>query len=178
MDKENNFFGFIRDKLDIQILILYILDKLPYEISQARLSELALFDGGFTWFEFADGLASLVQTGQAGEADGKYVITEKGRRNLGYVAQSLPYSVRTKADRLAAQASAQMRRDRQIETGVESARRGECAVSLRLSDGVGEVLSMRLAVPDEKTARGIEERFRKNAETLYQQIAELLLREE
>lgn len=176
MDK-NNFFGFVRDKLDIQILLLYILDKLPSPINDALLADLALFDGGFTWFEYADCLASLVQTEHVSDEGGKYAITEKGRRNVGYVGTSLPYSVRAKADRLTAPVAAAMRRARQIETVSETDENGVTAVSLRLSDGVGEVISLRLTVPDENTAAAVEQKFQKEAEKLYERILGLLTEE-
>jgi len=169
MDK-NNFFGFIRDKLDIQILLLYILDRLPAPVDDVVLADLALFDGGFTWFEYAESLASLVQTGHVTEENGKYEITEKGRRNVGYVGSSLPYSVRSKADRLTAPVAARLRRENQIETSSETNEDGSCTVSLRLSDGVGEVIALRLAVPDEKSAAEIEGKFKKQAEKIYNSI--------
>ena len=172
--ENNNFFGFIREKLDIQILLLYILDKLPSPVDETVLSDLALFDGGFTWFEFADSLAGLVQTEHVAEEDGKYRITEKGRRNVGYVGSSLPYSVRAKADRLTAPVAAALKRESQIETNSEKNADGSCSVSLRLSDGVGEVIALRLTVPDEDNAEAIEQKFRKNAEKLYNQILAIL----
>ena len=172
---ETNNFGFIRDKLDIQILILYILERLPGPVDAAVLGDLALFDGGFTWFDYTDSLAQLVRTEHVVEEDGKYEITEKGRRNVGYVSSSLPYSVRAKAERLAAPVAAAMRRARQIETATEKTQDGACSVSLRLSDGVGEVISLRLAVPDEKTAGSIERRFQKKAEKLYEKILGILM---
>ena len=175
--EQNNFFGFIRDKLDIQILLLYILDKLPSPIDEVMLSDLALFDGGFTWFEYAESLASLVETEHIAEEDGKYAITDKGRRNVGYVGSSLPYSVRAKADRLCAPVAAAMRRARQIETVSEADENGSVSVSMRLSDGVGEVIALRLAVPDEDTAAGIEQRFRKDAEKIYNRILTIMTEE-
>ena len=163
-------FGFIHDKLDIKILILYILEKLPGPVDPVVLSDLTLLDGGFTWFDYTDCLAELVQTEHVSDADGKYEITEKGRRNVGYVGTSLPYSVRAKADRLTAPVAAAMRRSRQIETVTETAKDGAAAVSLRLSDGVGEVISLRMAVPDEASGQAIEKRFQKSAEAIYNRI--------
>ena len=75
MENKNNYFGFVRDKTDIQILILYILDRLPYGIDEWQLGDLVLLDGGFTWFEFADCLAGLVQAEQVSEEDGRFEIT-------------------------------------------------------------------------------------------------------
>ena len=170
----DNHFGFIRDKLDIKILLLYILEKLPGPVEAVVLSELALFDGGFTWFDYTDCLAELVETGHVAEEDGRYEITEKGRRNVGYVGTSIPYSVRAKADRLTAPVVSRMRRESQIETASEPQPDGSSAVSLRLSDGVGEVVSLRLAVPDAETAAAVEKRFSKNAEKISNRIIELL----
>ena len=171
----DNNFGFIRDKLDIKILLLYILEKLPGPVEAVILSDLALFDGGFTWFDYTDCLAELVKAELAAETeDGRYEITEKGRRDVGYVGTSLPFSVRAKADRLTAPVAAAMRRDNQIETAVEPRRDGSAAVSLRLSDGVGEVISLRLAAPDEASAKAIETRFQKYAEKICNEILQLL----
>jgi len=172
-----NNFGFIHDDLDIQILILYILEKLPGPIEHYRLSDLALFDGGFTWFDYSQCLAKLIRTGHITDENGVYEITDKGRRNVNAVATSLPYTVRAKADRLCAPVAAAMRRSSMIETASEPTRNGEQTVSLRLSDGVGEIISMRLAVPNEELAETIEKRFRDKAEELYNQII-LLLTEE
>ena len=168
-------FGFIRDKLDIKILLLYILEKLPSPVEALVLSELALFDGGFTWFDYTDCLAELVEAGLVElNAKGRYAITEKGRQDVGYVGTSIPYSVRAKADRLTAPVAAAMRRSNQIETASELRRDGSAVVSLRLSDGIDEVLALRLTAPDEASAKDVERRFRKHAEDLCDEILRLL----
>lgn len=167
--------GFIRDKLDIKILILYILEKLPKPVEPVMLSDLALFDGGFTWFDYTDCLGELIQTGHVTEENGKYAITEKGRRNVNTVSSSLPYTVRAKAERLTAPVAAAMRRASMIETAVEPGYKKGKTVSLRLSDGMGEVISLRLAAPDEAQAQTMEKRFRADAEQIYNQILQILL---
>ena len=169
--------GFIRDKLDIKILILYILEKLPKPVEPVTLSDLALFDGGFNWFDYSDCLAELIATEHIQEKDGKYAITEKGRRNVNMVSSSLPYTVRAKAERLTAPVAAAMRRASMIETDIEPGIKGGKSVSMRLSDGVGEIVSLRLAVPDEDQAKAIEKRFRAGAEDIYNRILEILTEE-
>ena len=175
-------FGFIHEKLDIKILILYILEKLPAPVTGLQLSDLALFDGGisddgFRWLDYTDCLAELEETGHITNDDGRYAITEAGRRDLSYIQSRLPYTVRVKADRLTAPVAAAMRRSSMIETASEKERRGGYSVSLRLSDGVGEVVSMRLAVPDKKQAAAIEKRFKDSAEALYNKILNMLIEE-
>lgn len=169
--------GFIRDKLDIKILILYILEKLPGPVDELTLADLALFDGGFNWFDYTDCLAELVKTEHITESEGAYEITEKGRRNVGFVGSSLPYSVRTKADRLTAPVAAALRRSSMIETHTEPGVNDGRTVSLRMSDGVGEIIALRIAVPDEEQAKAIEGRFRKDAEDIYNRIITILTEE-
>ncbi len=173
-----NGYGFIRDELDIQILILYVLEKLPGVVEPYTLSDLCLFDGGFTWFDYSQCLAKLIRTGHIEEKDGGYEITEKGRRNVNTVATSLPYIVRAKADKLTAPVAAAMRRSSLIETDIQPAdAKGGQSVSLRLSDGVGEIIGLRLAVPNEALAKQIAANFRESAEELYNRIILLLTKE-
>ena len=94
-------FGFIHGELDTKILILYVLRRLPRPVEAGTLSELCSFDSGVGWFDYADCLAGLVDTGHVEELPGeRYVITDKGRTNGEAAETSLPYSVRMKADRL------------------------------------------------------------------------------
>ena len=92
--------GFIHEKLDIKILILYILNHLPAAVDAQTLSDLVFCDNGIGYFDYSDCLAELVDTAHITEEGGKYRITEKGSRNVNEVASSLPYSVRMKADRV------------------------------------------------------------------------------
>ena len=50
-------FGFIHEKLDIKILILYVLRRLPGSVEPNTLLELCLFDGALLLF---NGVAELV----------------------------------------------------------------------------------------------------------------------
>lgn len=51
--------GFIRNPLDVRLLILYILDHLILPVTMAELTDLALCDEGLDYFQFADALGSL-----------------------------------------------------------------------------------------------------------------------
>lgn len=176
MDRNDGLQGPIRDKLYIGILILYVLDKLPYEISKEALFELVMFDKGFSWFEYSDSLSSLVQSNQITERMNQFQITDNGRRNVGYVGSNLPFSVRSRADELASKTAEEMERARQIEIVTDKG--GDSfSVSMKLSDGVGEVISLKVAVPDRKTAGKIAEHMKRDAESIYQHILSLLLTE-
>ena len=76
-------FGFIHGELDTKILILYVLRRLPRPVDAQTLSDLCSFDNGVSWFDYADCLAGLVDTGHVEALDGeRYMITEKGRQRI------------------------------------------------------------------------------------------------
>ncbi|MFR5421443.1 MAG: DUF4364 family protein [Oscillospiraceae bacterium] len=68
--------GFIHEKLDIKILILYILNHLPAAVDAQTLSDLVFCDNGIGYFDYSDCLAELVDT-RTSRKRAKYRITER-----------------------------------------------------------------------------------------------------
>lgn len=166
-------FGFIHEKLDIKILILFILRRLPGVVDPETLGELCQCDDGIGYFDYADCLSELIDTDHIRESEGGYEITEKGARNADAVESSLPYSVRAKALRLLAPVEERLRRAAMIKATHTEDKSG-CFISLAMSDGVGNIIELRLLCADETQAKLIEKNFRLDAEGYYHRITELL----
>lgn len=166
-------FGFIHEKLDIKILILFILRRLPGEVDPHTLGELCQCDDGIGYFDYSDCLAELVESGHITESRTGYTITEKGARNADAVESSLPYSVRSKALKLIAPVEEELRRAAMI-TARHSVREDGCFVTLAMSDGKGNIIDLTLLCADEQQAERMEKNFRKNAESFYHKITELI----
>ena len=166
-------FGFIHEKLDIKILILFILSRLPGEVPPEVLGELCQCDDGIGYFDYSDCLAELVETEYITETETGYTITEKGKRNSAAVETSLPYSVRSKALKLIAPVEEAMRRAAMI-TAKHEVRDGACIVKLAMSDGVGEIINLSFLCAGEEQAKKIEKNFRRSAEKYYHKVVELM----
>ena len=165
--------GFIHEKLDIKLLILYVLRRLPAEIDGERLAELVLIDGGISYFDYKDCLAELVQTAQIEEGEDGYRVTAKGSRNCEILESGLPYTVRRKAERAAAPVAEEMRRSAMILANHEVGESG-VTVYLAVNDGLGSIFDLKILAADEAQAKRIEKNFRKNAEAYYNRfISEL-----
>ena len=156
----------IHEKLDIKILILYILNHLPAAVDAQTLSDLVFCDNGIGYFDYSDCLAELVDTAHITEEGGKYRITEKGSRNVREVAS------------VTEPIAEQMRRAAMIVAQHTNTPEGGCNVRLALSDGIGQIVSMQLLAADEAQARTMEHYFKAHAEDVYQALVRMLTESE
>ena len=168
-------FGFIHEKIDIKILILFILRRLTAPIRIEDLAELTMCDDGISFFDFADCVAELIKTEHIRLQDEKYSVTEKGERNGWITENSLPYSVRIKVEDSTSALRTTQNRNALIRTSHTDNPDGGCTVMLSLSDGVGDILSLELYSGSERQAIDLENGFRKKAEGIYNILIESIL---
>ena len=167
-------FGIFQGKLDIKILILFILRQLPGEVSGETLANLAQTDGNVGYFEFAECLSELIDTGHVEKTIVGYVITDKGRKNCETVETSLPFTSRKKLEKRIQPMAEIMRRKAMITAGHEVNAEG-ITVHLAVSDGVSDVLDLRILCGSDSDAQTMEKNFRDRAEQYYNDIMGMLL---
>ena len=166
----------MQEKLDIKILILFILRRLPETVESETLANLALSDGGVGYFEYAECLAELEDSGHL-ERQGRMIrLTEKGDRNGSIVESSLPYTLRSRLEKILKPLSESLRR-RSMITAEHFQTEAGCVVHLALTDEMGEIVDMRLVCGGEEHAKKIETNFRAHAEEYYNQTMQMLLEE-
>ena len=165
--------GFINDKLDIKLLILFVLRRLPAEIDIENLADLILIDGGVGYFDYKECLAELLTTAQVEESDGFVKITAKGSHNAEILENDLPYSVRYKAENTLAPVAEEMRRSSMILANHEIID-GGINVYLSVSDGIGTIFDLKILAADIAQAEKIERNFKRKAEDYYNRFIEEL----
>ena len=168
-------FGFIQSEMELKVLVLYILRRLPEAASWEELTDMTLLtDSAIGYFDFSECVTDLVRTGHVEKIGEGYAVTDKGRQNGEAMESSLAYSVRVRAEKAAAALADIQRRRGMIKATHEMRTRGGFTVHLSMSDGVGPILDLQLLTGDEKQTARIEANFKKNAEKLYQKMIRLL----
>ena len=168
-------FGFIHEKLEIKILILFIMRRLPAPVPLDTLADLVICDDGISYFDFTQCVAELVETGHIYLRESMYSLTAKGAHNGEVTENGLPYSIRLKAENIAAAFRSELSRNAMIYTQRNANPDGGFTVDLSLSDGLGSIVSMELFTGDEKPAAALERGLRRNAEGIYNKLLEMLL---
>ena len=108
--------GFIRDKLEIKFLILYIAARVSEPLPLEGMQELTMCDDGIDYFDFSECLNDLVQTEHLRlTEEGRYAITPKGLKNSAICESSLPYSVRLRTDRNIEEYNKELLRQAQVQ---------------------------------------------------------------
>jgi len=168
-------YGFIHEKIEIKMLILFILRRLPDPVPLESLMDLAMCDGGISYFDFMDSLTELVKTEHLQQKDDMYSLTDKGVRNGKTTEKGLPLSVRMDAEKTIFEYRSTQTRNDMIMTSHEINPDGSCKVTLSLADGLGEIVSMEMFAVNERQALALEKGFRKNAESVYNMIVGTIL---
>ena len=168
-------YGFIHEKLDIKLLILFVLGRLGEPVDIATLTDLTFVDAGIDYFDFSDCVAELLATGHITETGGHLSITEKGLRDGKATEGSIPYSVRRRAEKKATMLVRVQRRNAMVKAEKKERPGGGFTVSLALSDGLGEILSMNLYAANDTQAAAMMKAFTRQAEQIYGQVVELLV---
>ncbi|MDR2502471.1 MAG: DUF4364 family protein [Oscillospiraceae bacterium] len=168
--------GFIHDNTDIKILLLYILNRLPEPVGFDALLELAMCDGGITYFDVTQCLDSLVKTGHAEELSGAYRALDKGRRDGGATESALPLSVKVRCDKGVMEHIVRSRRSASIDTATTIRRRGGYTAELCLSGDGDELMNLRLYAVSAERAAQLESEFKLRAEEIYAEIVGAIFR--
>ena len=165
--------GYVFSPLDLKILLLFLLRRLPNEIDTERLMLLCQEDGVVSYFDYSIGLQELGESGQIVLDEGYCRITDRGRATAEALESSLPYSVRFHAEQTASAEAERMERDNSITARHEEEETG-CTVELKLNDGISDILTLRLLCADAAQAAEIEKNFRRHPEDCYQKIVAIL----
>lgn len=166
--------GFIHDKLDTKLLVLYILDRAAAPIDFATLTDLSMCDSGVDYFQFAEAVSELTDSGHLEQRGEFYTITEKGHRACAAGESSLSPVIRQRCDRRLGPLNQALKRKAQVRAQVTEQRQG-FDVCLSMDDDQGSLLSLTLLAPTQEDAQRIADRFLDHPDHIYNGLLGLLL---
>lgn len=167
-------FGFIHDKLDIKLLILYIMDRVAASIDFDTLTDLSMCDNGVDYFQFAEAAAELTDSGHLEQNGELYAVTDKGRRACAAGESSLSPVIRQRCDRRLAPLNQALKRKAQVRAQVAEQSQG-FDVCLSMDDDQGSLFSLTLLSPTREDAQRIADGFLAHPDRVYNGLLGVLL---
>jgi len=163
-------FGFIHDKLDIKLLILYIMDRVAAPIDFDTLTDLSMCDNGVDYFQFAEAAAELTDSGHLEQNGELYAVTDKGRRACAAGESSLSPVIRQRCDRRLAPLNQALKRKAQVAEQSQG-----FDVCLSMDDDQGSLFSLTLLSPTREDAQRIADGFLAHPDRVYNGLLGVLL---
>ncbi len=168
--------GFIHDMLDVKILILFVMSRVSYPVTNGEIYELCYQDDCLSYFDVCTAIPEMVKSGHLKEVEGeKFVVTEKGRADGSLTEDSIAFTVKQRAENAVAKYNRQIRRSSFVKTQVIPRESGDFSVIMSLDDEMGNLMTLELMAPDQRQAVRLGKLFEKKAEMVYNlTMAELL----
>lgn len=168
-------YGYIRDKLDAKVLVLYLTSRTAAPIDFPALTDLSLCDDGIDYFMLSETVSDLIESGHLMLENQRYSITEKGRKICSICEEDLPLSIRQKCDRNLTALNARLRQEAQIRTEIiPRAENSGFTVRLILDDNDGNLMTAELYSPTEEQATKLTNSFRNCPERIYRSLVSAL----
>lgn len=166
--------GFIQGKLEIKLLILYILARADEPLDMDTLLDVAMCDSGVSYFDFSTALAELVESLHVERKSGLFHITQQGRDNGGIMEDRLPYSVRLRCDVRLTDINEDFQRQRRIHAEMERQNDGNWQVRLALdSEEDIPLFSLTLTLSTQEDAKRLVQRFKADPHKYLQSLRDL-----
>ena len=160
--------GYLHNKVDVKVLILYIMARIDTPLSVQEIFEVAYQDESLNYFMFAESLPELEDSGHLKSDDrGRYSITEKGRQQGADVEDSLAVPVVQKVSTAITAKLTQLRRDGFITTTVSQDENGYWIVTLNYRDDGMPMMTLSLMAPNQELAETMAVKLKKRADHLY-----------
>ena len=166
--------GFIHDKLDIKLLVLYIMDRVAAPIDFATLTDLSMCDSGVDYFQFAEAVSELTDSGHLDQQGELYAVTGKGRWACSAGASSLSPVIRQRCDRRLGPLNETLKRKAQVRAEVREQPLG-FDVGRSMDDDQGGLFSLTLLAPTREDAQRIADGFLDHPDRVYNGLLGVLL---
>lgn len=168
----------LRDKNDIKIFILYLLNQINQPMEFADINDIVVQDGLVGSIEFAECFAELLDLGNVLEIvenqKAYYVISDKGIHVAENLESELLGFIKNKSLKSALRLISFKNGGNHIETSFKSRADGKIDFSCRILQKSDKILEINLLVENEKQLELMRYNFNDRPEVVYRGVLALL----
>ena len=163
-----------------KLLILYLLDRVDFPMTNAQICEFILEKGYTNYFKLQEVLREMQDCGylQAETTYNRtlYHLTEEGRTTLHYFKSHLSPAIREDVDAYLQEKAYSLKQEVAVRADFYRNEQHLYEVHLQLLEEGASLLELRLTVPTETEARAMTDGWNKGYQEIYKSLLTQLLK--
>lgn len=162
--------GGLRNTKDIGILICYMLTYINKPFKYDDIVSLIQLNGIANYFEINSAISELVKNNNVVYTDEtkEYIeVTKEGKLISHQLSSELSLSVRQKAVSAILDLSERRQIEKENPVEISKVEGGGFNVNIRITDGIRDLMSLTLFVPDRADANAVKRNFYEKPQRLY-----------
>ncbi len=161
-----------------KLIVLYMLDKVNFPMTNAQLSDFILTQGYTDYFKFQQTMSELLESGLIqGETirnNTYYTIQDKGRETCHFFQGKISSAIKEDIHRFLRENEYELREEVSVLADYDRSGR-EYEVQLRVREQGSDMMKLFLRVPSEEHAKVMCRRFEEKNQSVYAYLMRQLL---
>lgn len=162
-----------------KLIVLYMLDKVDFPLTNSQISEFILDEGYTTYFKLQQTIAELVESGFIREESTKsrtfYHLTDEGAQTLCFFRSDISPAIQKDIDTFLREKKYELKEEVSVKSDYYRSSGGEYTVICQVIERDAPLIDLKLTVPSQSEAETIADNWQKKNQEIYAGIMEKLL---
>lgn len=162
-----------------KLIVLYMLDKVDFPLTNGQISEFILEKGYTTYFTLQQAISEMVEAGFLHEETTHnrtmYHLTQEGAETIRFFKNNISTAIREDIDNFFAEKSYDLKNEVSVKADYYQLKNLEYAVRCQILEDGSPLIDLTLTVPTEEEASSIANNWSKKNQEIYAQIMGNLL---
>lgn len=162
-----------------KLIILYMLEKVDFPLTNAQISDFILDQGYTTYFKLQQSIAELLESGFIREESTHsrtfYHLTEEGAETIQFFRNKISDAIQNDIDTFLAEKHYELKNEVSVKADYFPTAAKEYSVRCQVIENSQPLIELTLTVPSEAEAETISNNWNKKNQEIYAWIMQNLL---
>lgn len=162
-----------------KLIVLYMLDKVDFPLTNGQISEFILDKGYTTYFTLQQAISEMVEAGFLREETTHnrtlYHLTTEGAETIHFFKNNISSAIQEDINTFLAEKSYDLKNEVSVKADYYQTKNLEYAVRCQILENASPLIDLTLIVPTEEEATSVANNWNKRNQEIYAQIMSNLL---
>ena len=162
-----------------KLIVLYMLDKLDFPLTNGQISEFILDKGYTNYFTLQQAISEMVEAGfireEASHNRTLYHLTEEGKETIGFFKNNISPAIQEDITTFLKEKRYDLKTEVSAKADYYPTSNNEYAIRCQIVEHGTPIIDMTLTMPTEQEASTVANNWKKKNQELYAQIVSSLL---